>query len=281
MLRTDSDPPAFAGGSTVPVATYLLTIVALSGFALASSGGSPSPVLGVIWGLLLAALAVGALRAEGVGARSVLPSARSLAPVAAVVVAFWTLYNLVAYGLGLAGVVGFDPAWSRVAAHPLAYLAALASSLAFTALPEELLFRAYLQSKLVELVGDGRRAVVAGIAVAAVLFALFHLPRWFLVSGHGIGSALAGRLLWLTVAGLAYGVVYASTGNLWLVALFHATMNQPPVLVAVDVPAGLHPLIGAVEYAAIVSVVLVVVRVTDPDGTAVVRSGRWTSSTDD
>lgn len=280
MSRDDPDPPAFEGGSTVPVATYLLTVAALSAFALASAGDSPAPVLGVAWGLVLAALAVGALRVEGVRPRSVLPPARSLLAAVAVVGGFWAAYNLVAAGLALGGVAGFEPAPSRVAAHPLPYLAAFASSLAFTAFPEELMFRAYLQSRLVELVGDGRRAVATGVAVAAVPFALFHLPRWFLLSGHGVGPALAVRLFWLTVAGLAYGTAYALTRNLWLVALFHAATNQPPLLVAGDVPAGLHPVVGVVEYAGIVAAAFVAARATGSDGTAVARS-RAASSPDD
>ncbi|MFC7081093.1 type II CAAX prenyl endopeptidase Rce1 family protein [Halorussus caseinilyticus] len=158
----------------------------------------------------------------------------------------------------------------------------LLSSLLFTAIPEELVFRAYLQQKFTALAdGETRRTVATGVAVAAVLFALFHLPRWFLGSGHGVGTALAVRLLGLTLMGIAYGVVYALTGNLWLVALFHATMNQPPFVVTVSVPAELHLLVGVVEYAAIVSTVYVAVRVTEPEESALVWSRRAASSTSD
>jgi membrane protease YdiL (CAAX protease family) len=58
------------------------------------------------------------------------------------------------------------------------------------------------------------------------------------------------RLAGLTLAGLAYGLVYALTGNLWLVTLLHATMNYRPLLLSVDVPADLHLVVGVVEYAA-------------------------------
>ena len=280
MLRTDSDPPAFDGGSVVPVATYLLIVAALSGLTLVTSGASGSPVVGVGWGLFLAALALGAFAVEGVSPRSVLPPARSLAPAVGVVAAFWLLYNVVAYGLALGGVPGFEPAPSRVVAHPLPYLAAFVSTLLFTAIPEELAFRAYLQSKFTALAGGGRRrATAVGVSLAAVLFALFHLPHWFLASGHGVGPALATRLFGLTLAGLAYGLAYALTRNLWLVALFHATMNQPPFLVAVHVPAEMHLLVGAVEYAAIASTAFVAVRVSDTVGPTSTRGGR--ASTDD
>jgi membrane protease YdiL (CAAX protease family) len=262
MVRVESDPPSFGGGSLVPVAAYLLTVVVLSALTAVSGGGDPPPVLGMAWGVFLAALALGALAVEGASPRSVLPSARSAVPAVGVVAAFWALYNAVAYGLAVAGVPGFEAAPSRAVAHPLLYLAALGSSLLFTAVPEELAFRGYLQSKVVSLAGgDGRRALAVGVGVASALFALFHLPRWFLASGHGVGAALARRLLGLALAGVAYGVVYALTRILWLVALFHATMNRPPLLVAVDVPpGGLHLLVGLFEYATVVLVAVVAVR---------------------
>nr|WP_254266783.1 CPBP family intramembrane glutamic endopeptidase [Halorussus aquaticus] len=266
----------------MPVVTYLVVIAVLSGLLLVSPGGSQSPALGMAWGVFLVVLAVGALAVEGVSPRSVLPSVRALVSAVAVLVAFWTLYNLVAVGLALGGVTGFETTGSRVAAHPLLYLAALLSSLLFTAIPEELVFRAYLQQKFTALAGgETRKAVVSGVAAAAVLFAAFHLPQWFLASGHGVGSALAVRLLGLAFAGVAYGVVYALTGNLWLVALFHATMNQPPFVVAVNVPAELHLVVGIVEYAAIVSTVYVAVRVTESDDADSVWSRRTPSSTAD
>ncbi|WP_276280990.1 type II CAAX prenyl endopeptidase Rce1 family protein [Halorussus caseinilyticus] len=280
MLRSDTNPPTFERRSVVPVATYVVTIAVLTGLLLVSP--SHSPVLGMVWGVFLVGLGVGALTVEGISPRSILPPVRTLVPAIAVLVAFWALYNLVAFGLALGGVSGFETTGSKAAAHPALYLGALLSSLLFTAIPEELVFRAYLQQKFTALAdGETRRTVATGVAVAAVLFALFHLPRWFLGSGHGVGTALAVRLLGLTLMGIAYGVVYALTGNLWLVALFHATMNQPPFVVTVSVPAELHLLVGVVEYAAIVSTVYVAVRVTEPEESALVWSRRAASSTSD
>lgn len=191
------------------------------------------------------------------------PSASSVfRAILGVLLSFWALYNVIAYGLGLVGVSGFDIASSRVIAHPFLYLAALGSSFLFTAIPEELVFRAYFQSKAVAITeGSDRRAVALGVSVGVILFALFHLPRWFLMSDHGISPTLASHLLGLTLAGLAYGLVYAMTRNLWLVALFHATMNHPPFLLTIQIPSDLHFLVGVVEYAAIVLFVLVTVYV--------------------
>jgi membrane protease YdiL (CAAX protease family) len=67
--------------------------------------------------------------------------------------------------------------------------------------------------------------------------------------------------------GITYGIVYAVTGNLWLVAFIHATMNSPPVLVAMSVPPELDFVVGVVEYATIIAVVYLATRVTKPDDT--------------
>ena len=263
MWRTEADRPTFAGSPAVPATAYLAVIAVLSGLLFVTQADSPSPVLGVVWGGFLVALTIGTLGIEGVSARSVLPPARTFVAVSAVLLGFWGAYNLVAYGLALTDVPGFEATWSRVAGHPLPYLAALFSSVLFTAIPEELFFRAYLQQKAVALIGDKtHRANAAGIVVATVLFALFHLPRWF-ASGHAVGTTLAVRLFGLALMGLAYGLVYAMTGNLWLVVLFHATMNQPPLLVAVSLPSELHLLVGIVEYTAIVSVVALSGAITE------------------
>ncbi|MFC6974539.1 type II CAAX prenyl endopeptidase Rce1 family protein [Halomicroarcula sp. GCM10025709] len=282
MSRPDIGPQSFDGGPLIPVVTYVLTIAVLSALALVSTGGSPPPLLGIGWGVFLVALAVGAFRVEGIDPRSVVPSGRSFGVAFAAVAAFWALYNAVSYGLALGGVPGFSAGASRVVAHPLLYLAAFGSSLLFTAIPEELLFRGYLQGSVASLVGErGRRATAVGIGVAAVLFALFHLPRWFLMSGHGVGTDLAVRLLGLLAAGLAYGLVYALSGNLWLVALFHATMNQRPLLATVHTEGLIHVLLPFAEYAAFVAAAFALCRLTGTEGPLVGRPGLSPSSSDD
>ena len=272
MGRTDPDPLSFERGPAILIGAYSIVIGVLSALLFVSPK-TPPPVLGIAWGVFLAALAISALYLEGISPRSVLPPVRTLVAVTVSLVVFWALYNLVAFGLALAGVVGFEATWSRVVGHPLSYLAALFSSLLFTAIPEELIFRAYIQQKLIAIAGgETRRAVVSGVAVAAVLFAAFHLPRWFLALGHGVGTGLIVWLCELTLMGLAFGIVYAITGNLWLVALFHATMNIPPVLLTVSVPPELHLVATIIESATIVSVVYLFVQMTGPERTALVGS---------
>lgn len=279
MVRTDVESPAFESGSLVPVATYLVVISVLSALLFVSPGESPPPILGMAWGVFLTVLALSAFKIEGVSPRSILSSVRPLMPVISILVVFWGLYNLVALGLALGGVVGFEAVWSRIAAHPLPYLAALLSSLLFTAIPEELMFRAYFQQKFIAMAGgETRRAVVSGIVVMAVLFAIFHLPRWFLALARGVGPALVTRLLSLTLMGITYGIVYAVTRNFWLVAFFHATMNISPILVTVNISPELHFAVGVIESVAIISVVYLYARTIEPDSAALVWSQQEATS---
>jgi hypothetical protein len=76
-----------------------------------------------------------------------------------------------------------------------------------TAVPEEFLFRGLIQNVLQRSLG--RRA---GLAVAAVVFGLAHLPNPSYV-------ALA------TLAGVAYGWVYSRTGKITASAVTHAGVD--------------------------------------------------------
>jgi len=88
MSPVVSDSPAFNSGSLVPVGTYLVIIAALSGFALVSTGESPSPVLGMAWGVFLVAVGLTALAVEGVSPRALLPPLRSFGLVLVALVSF-------------------------------------------------------------------------------------------------------------------------------------------------------------------------------------------------
>ena len=113
------------------------------------------------------------------------------------------MYAVVAIPIGLAtGFLSWNP--HVPATGPLTpvliYL--------LTALPEELLFRGIFQNLLMRRLGQW-----GGLAVAAVIFGIAHLPDFRYV-------ALA------TLAGLAYGGVYASTRKITVSAITHAGVNS-------------------------------------------------------
>ena len=94
--------------------------------------------------------------------------------------------------------------------HPRADLATIAAApfaiYLATAVPEEFLFRGLIQNALQRLIGR------AGLPIAAIIFGFAHLPdlRYVLLA---------------TLAGLAYGWVYARTRRITASAVTHAAVN--------------------------------------------------------
>jgi membrane protease YdiL (CAAX protease family) len=77
---------------------------------------------------------------------------------------------------------------------------------------EEIVFRAYVQTKLV-----GRLGVIWGVLVAALVFTLLHQISYALSPV----TLLSGLILWTTL-----GALYHLTKSLYLVGTFHGIMNM-------------------------------------------------------
>jgi membrane protease YdiL (CAAX protease family) len=98
---------------------------------------------------------------------------------------------------------------------------------------EEVLFRAVLQDRLSAWFGSNVPAVLWG----ALLFGLAHAPGLFLrgagsegVSEPTISWAIAYSIVMIAPVGLAFGVVWARTRNLWLLAVLHGLTDTLPNL---------------------------------------------------
>jgi membrane protease YdiL (CAAX protease family) len=99
---------------------------------------------------------------------------------------------------------------------------------------EELLFRVFLQDRL----AAWFRSPVAGVLVAALLFGLAHAPGLYLrggaaMEGQGevsIAWAVAYTLVVVAPAGVAFGVLWLRTRNLWLGVILHGLMDTLPNL---------------------------------------------------
>ncbi len=103
----------------------------------------------------------------------------------------------------------FDPGAAHWSMLPLAFLGILA----FTAWPEEFLFRGVLQN----LLGKTLRSENAGWVVASIVFGLAHIfhpivPNWRYV-------------LVATIAGLFYGFTWRKTGSIFPAAVVHALVD--------------------------------------------------------
>ena len=117
---------------------------------------------------------------------------------------------VVAIGVAvLAGFTRFEPKWPDDGA------VFLAANLLFTCVAEEAFFRGLIQERIARLADDGGRPAWRGIAVvvAAVLFGLAH------AGGGPLYMLLAG------IAGLGYGVVYATTRRIESAILVHFALN--------------------------------------------------------
>jgi membrane protease YdiL (CAAX protease family) len=86
-------------------------------------------------------------------------------------------------------------------------------------LPEELLFRVYLQTRLEKLMNPSW-----AILITAVLFNLLHAPQQILGMGWSTPSIIANVLL--PVNGLIGGYIWYKTRNLPILTLYHMTIYQ-------------------------------------------------------
>jgi membrane protease YdiL (CAAX protease family) len=184
---------------------------------------------------VLAAIGLVALRREGVRLADLGLSLRHLLPGVAAFGSVWVALNVL--GAGIAAMTG--NAWSiglvrettpiLVPDIPAPWVTTLVHFLV-VGVVEELLFRGYFQSKVVALIGDDAHfRIVLGVVVSALVFGLGHVPG-ALVAGTGARGVLS--LILITAAsGVAFGVLYEITRNLYFLALLHALGNTWPMVV--------------------------------------------------
>lgn len=84
-------------------------------------------------------------------------------------------------------------------------------------LAEELLFRGLVFRVLCE-----RFRLLVAVMISAVLFALIHLPYWWLTQAPG---ALAVNLISMTAYGVFFALLYQYSGSLWAPLLCHFLNN--------------------------------------------------------
>jgi membrane protease YdiL (CAAX protease family) len=102
-------------------------------------------------------------------------------------------------------------------------------------LVEEFFFRAILQTRLAAWLGSE----AAGVAMMALVFGLAHAPGLYLreagaVTALGTApdvlSVVAYSIAVLSLAGLAFGVIWARTRNIYVLILIHAWVDTLPGL---------------------------------------------------
>ena len=83
---------------------------------------------------------------------------------------------------------------------------------------EEIAWRGYLQTRLIDLIGTRN-----GIVLATAIFTLFHAPQR-LLAGVG-GMDLVVQLVVVAILGGAFGIMQASTGNVILPGIVHTAID--------------------------------------------------------
>ncbi len=194
----------------------------------------------------LALLGWGALRSEGVRPADVGLSWAHVPVALLVLVILWVGGNLLA--IVLIAVASDSVALGPPAGVPWPlWMASVAVDTVVVGPAEELAARAYLQNKLIALLGGGRSKPRAAIAIvlAALLFALWHIPQRRMVQHLSLSNAVLDSLSIIPTT-LLFALLYAATRNVPLVGLIHGTIDAVPLVVLV--PAG-RPWVWAVIVA--------------------------------
>ena len=93
------------------------------------------------------------------------------------------------------------------------------------ALPEEIIFRGYLMTRLEAAKGSWKQAVL----LSGLLFVLIHIPYQYIVSGRGVVSYLLNgnlvTLLMTFIWHLVFCTLFKKTKSIYGVVLFHGIMD--------------------------------------------------------
>jgi membrane protease YdiL (CAAX protease family) len=195
-------------------------------------------LLGIVWW---------ALKRERVSFETLGISTTLVVPGVVAVVGFYVALNLVAATLALttvgSGALGYQ--WT---VPPLQAGIMFVYLLIVAGVVEEVVFRGYLQSKLVALLGDDSRVRI-GLAVlgASALFMLSHAPR-VLFSGVPGSQSLVGYGMLLLLSGLIFGMLYELTENLTIPVLVHTAGNMPGTIGFLFVDVGALPGWATITY---------------------------------
>jgi len=203
----------------------------------------------------LAVLGLTVLRVDGVRPTDLGLAPEGLWPAVGIFAGIWVILNLL--GIGIATATGIPwgvdvlldlPAdWEMV---PAPGVTTVVFQFLVVGFLEELVFRGYLQSKVIALVGDESRSRIGfGIVVASLTFGLVHVPA--VVVAGGSPAAVLFVVVARAGTGIAFGVLYELTHNIYYLMLLHGLGNT--WVLAVDVNS--LPVAGLATFIAGVAVI--------------------------
>lgn len=115
---------------------------------------------------------------------------------------------------------------------PLLFAAAIGSTMLGGQIGEELGWRGYALPRMARAMSLGAASVLLG-----VIWAVWHLPLFFILGGDTVGQSFPFYLLQVTALSVALGWVYMKThGSLLVTMLLHAAINNTKDIVPSAVP---------------------------------------------
>lgn len=91
----------------------------------------------------------------------------------------------------------------------------------FVAFTEEWIYRGFIVTQMKKIVKSNKAIIIT----SAVLFALAHLPFYFLYVENITVGGVVYRLLIPLLLGLVYAYIYLCNGNLFVLVILHGTYN--------------------------------------------------------
>lgn len=125
---------------------------------------------------------------------------------------FWIIDPLILKGGASIDLSQFEKVQGNI---PNLIANALIGGWMFGAFMEEMVFRGYMISRFVDLLGDNWKGLTVGVLVGSVLFAIGHMNL-------GIGAVVENLIFALVFAGL----YLAARRNLWLPIIAHGACNS-------------------------------------------------------
>ena len=141
---------------------------------------------------------------------------KSWAKSIAIGVAFGVAYKLIlkAIVMPLLGAPPVNARYHFVTGNAAVLPGLIATMIIVAGFGEETLYRGYMFERLGKLLGDGRNAKIAIVLVTTALFATAHYPDQGI---PGVEQAV--------FTGLAFGGIYAVTGELFMLMVAHAAFD--------------------------------------------------------